>query len=193
MPPKCKFTKEQIVQAALEIAKNGGMGSVTARGVGAWLNSSSKVIFGFFQNMDELQNEVVNAAYKLYQSYISEDIEKGEYPPYKASGMAYIRFAREQKELFKILFMCDRTNKAIAADDHWRDIISLVESCTNLNNKEANKLHLEMWVFVHGIATMIATSYLVLDEEHISNMITDIFFGLKSTYGVSDIEGGTSK
>lgn len=32
-------------------------------------------------------------------------MESGEYPPYKASGMAYIDFARREKHLFRLLFM----------------------------------------------------------------------------------------
>lgn len=62
-----------------------------------------------------------------------------------------------------------------------------------MNNKETNKLHLEMWIFVQGIATIIATSYFVLDKEYISNIITDIIFELKLTYDVSGIEGGINK
>lgn len=37
--------------------------------------------------------------------------------------MAYIRFAREERELFKLLFMCDRSGEAIGED---RDTIRLL-------------------------------------------------------------------
>ena len=47
----------------------------------------------------------------------------GQYPPYKASGMAYIRFAREQRELFKLLFMRDRTNEEKAAGEELEALL----------------------------------------------------------------------
>ena len=33
------------------------------------------------------------------------------YPPYKAMGMGYIRFAAEERELFRLLFMRDRSGE----------------------------------------------------------------------------------
>ena len=79
-----------------------GFHAVTARALGAKLYSSPKVIFGLFTNMEELQQEVLKAANTCYQRYLKEDMAAGRYPPYKASGMAYIRFAREETELFKL-------------------------------------------------------------------------------------------
>lgn len=63
MPPKYKFIRPEIIQAALDITRTEGIHSVTARSVGAKLNSSSKVIFGLFQNMEKLQEEVIKAAH----------------------------------------------------------------------------------------------------------------------------------
>lgn len=62
MPPKFKFTREQIVAAALEVTRKNGITGLTARGLAAELGSSAKPIFGLFQNMEEVQREVVSAA-----------------------------------------------------------------------------------------------------------------------------------
>ena len=105
MPPKFKFTREEIIQAALDLTRESGIAAVTARGLGAKLGSSVKPIFSLFENMEEVQNEVLKAAEKLSQARIRETMESGQYPPYKASGIAYICFAREEKELFKLLYM----------------------------------------------------------------------------------------
>lgn len=104
MPPKVKFTREQIITAALNVTRKNGIVGLTARGLAAELGSSAKPIFGLFQNMEEVQKEVIAAANTLYQSYISRGMTEGKYPPYKASGIAYIQFAKEEKELFKLLF-----------------------------------------------------------------------------------------
>ena len=112
MPPRYKFTREEILKTALNIARKKGIESVTARAVGAELGASSKVIFSLFGNMQTLHEELIKAAYSLYWQFVKEDTTSGKYLPYKASGMAYIRFAKEETELFKLLFMRDRSDEA---------------------------------------------------------------------------------
>lgn len=183
MPPKFKFTREEIIRAALELTRESGIAAVTARGLGTRLGSSAKPIFGLFENMEEVQREVLKAADQLYQSYIREDMARREYPPYKASGLAYIRFAREEKELFKLLFMRDRTNeKEEDSREQLKPLITLIRENTGLNEEEAFLFHMEMWIYVHGIATMIATSYLDWDMDFISRTLTDGYIGLKYRY-----------
>lgn len=191
MPPKYKFTKQEIIQAALDITRTEGIHSVTARAVGAKLNSSSKVIFGLFQNMEKLQEEVIKAAHDLYQNYLKEDMLKGKYPPYKASGMAYIRFAKEEKELFKLLFMRDRSEEKIEQNlDEIKPLLQIIQKNIGLSEQDAYMFHIEMWLYVHGIATMIATSYLEWDGETISNVLTDGYMGLKERYSRKDEKNG---
>ena len=113
MPPKFKFTREEITSAALDLTRKQGPDGLTARALAEVLGSSVKPIFGLFKNMEEVQDAVHNAAEDLYQSYLTEDMAAGKYPPYKASGMGYIRFAREEKELFKLLFMSDRMGQPV--------------------------------------------------------------------------------
>ena len=95
--------------------------------------------------------------------------------------MAYIRFATEEKELFKLLFMRDRSAENIN-DDSGKDvteaIVALISKNTGLNEQAAYMLHLETWLYVHGIATMIATNYLEWDSEFVSNALTDCYTGL---------------
>lgn len=179
MPPKVKFTREEIIDAALQITREQGLSAVTARGLGARLGVSPKPIFGLFRNMEEVQQEVMKAADALYRSYLREDMESGRFPPYKASGMAYIRFAKEQKELFKLLFMRDRSQELPEQDpEEWEQLITLVQKNTGISRESAVMLHLEMWFYVHGIASMIATSYSDWDEALISRALTDGYLGI---------------
>ena len=179
MPPKCRFTREEIIQAALDLTAEKGVGALTARGLAQRLGSSAKPIFGLFANMEEVQQEVVKAANLRYQEYLRQDMSAGRYPPYKASGMAYIRFAREQKELFKLLFMRDRTHEEKAAGDELEALLGLIQKNMGLSRDDAYRFHLEMWIYVHGIATMIATAYLEWDMDFISAALTDAYQGLR--------------
>lgn len=183
MPPKFKFTREQIVAAALEVTRKNGITGLTARGLAAELGSSAKPIFGLFQNMEEVQREVVSAANTLYQSYIKKGMADNKFPPYKASGIAYIQFAKEEKELFKLLFMRDRTDEKIEENrEEIRPILDLIMKNLGIDENEAYFFHLELWLYVHGIATMIATYYLEWDIEFIDKALTDAYQGLKNRY-----------
>lgn len=189
MPPKCRFTREEIIQAALDLTAEKGVGALTARGLAQRLGSSAKPIFGLFANMEEVQQEVVKAANLRYQEYLRQDMSAGRYPPYKASGMAYIRFAREQKELFKLLFMRDRTHEEKAAGDELEALLGLIQKSMGLSRDDAYHFHLEMWIYVHGIATMIATAYLEWDMDFISAALTDAYQGLRLRFLPKETEG----
>ena len=133
--------------------------------------------------MEEVGQEVLAASDLLYQNYLREDMAKGKYPLYKASGMAYIRFAKEERELFKLLFMRDRSREKIEENkEEIRPLMQLIQQNLGISEDEAYLFHLEMWLYVHGIATMIATSYLDWEDEFISRVLTDAYMGLKYRY-----------
>lgn len=193
MPPKFMFKKEEIISAALDITRENGLSGVTARALAAKLGCSVKPIFGLFQNMEDVQQEVITAANRLYQSYLKDEMQKGKYPDYKASGMAYVRFAKEEKELFRLLFMRDRSKEKIEEGrEEVRPLIELIKQNLSLSEEDAFLFHIEMWVFVHGFATMSATSYLNWDEETIGNMLTDIYMGLMSRYKGKEKKNGSN-
>lgn len=184
MPPKVKNTKEDIVNAAVEIVRIGGSQAINARTIAIMLNCSTQPIFSNFATMEDLKLAVVKKADGLCQEYIDREIAENAYPPYKASGMAYIRFAKEEKELFKLLYMRDRTSEDTSSNHKFSSQIEgLVKKNTGLNGIELQLFHLEMWAFVHGIATMFATGYLDLEWELVSKMLTDTYLGLRKQYG----------
>ncbi len=183
MPPKVKVTKEDIVNAAVDIVRNSGAVAINARMVASVLNCSTQPVFSNFATMDELRLAVVEKADMLCQEYIRREMEKGKYPIYKASGMAYIRFAKEEKELFKLLYMRDRSGESIPKKAELADEMeSIVHENTGLHGTDAQLFHLEMWAYVHGIATMFATGFLALDWDLVSKMLTDSYLGLRKQY-----------
>ena len=183
MPPKIKVTKENIIETAFEIVRKNGASSLNARNLASKLKCSTQPIFSNFSSMEEVKTAVIEKALNLYNEFTKQELEKKIYPPYKASGMAYIRFAKEEKELFKFLYMRDRTNEKISNDfNEIKDIIEIIMDSLKLSREKAEFFHLEMWSFVHGIASMLATNYLSLDMDLISNMVTDIYQGLIKQY-----------
>ena len=111
MAPKVKITKEEIVAAAIELVRQRGEVALNARNIATALNCSTQPIFSNFSSMEELRMEVITAADQLCNQYIKKEVEGEAYPAYKATGMAYIRFAKEERELFKLLYMRDRSQE----------------------------------------------------------------------------------
>ncbi|MBQ7338092.1 MAG: WHG domain-containing protein [Clostridia bacterium] len=179
MPPKAKFTKQEIVDAALSLIRERGTDALTARNLGQQLGSSSRPIFTLYQSMAQLQADVIDAAYALYHDYIARETATGLYPPYKASGMAYIRFAVEETSLFELLFMRKRTQEEIAVGICDPVIIERILQANAITREQAEQLYLEMWICVHGIATMLATSYFTMEWDRISEILTDTYQALR--------------
>ena len=178
MPPKVRITKEDIIKTAVELVRERGAEAVNARAVAAALNCSTQPVFSNFATMEDLQEAVLQEAYGFYLEYLQKEAESGEYPRYKSFGMAYIRFAAEERELFKLLFMRDRRGGSLLPSPDFTASVEMIMEANGLSRKRAERLHMEMWACVHGIATMQATSFLTLEWELISEMITEVYKGV---------------
>lgn len=185
MPAKKQITKEAIIKAAFELVRKNGIGEPNARNIAKALNCSTQPIYLSFKSMSDLKSELYQKAEDTYQSYIKNEIENSSEPPYKASGLAYVRFAKNEKQLFKFLFMRERTKEQTVDEKKYlTGLVNTVSKKTGLDKEKAFKFHSEMWFFTHGIATMLATSYFDLDMDTVSDMLTDVYEGLKLKYSV---------
>ena len=187
MPPKIKVTTQEIIQTATELVRQSGESAINARSIAKALNCSTQPIFSNFSSMEELRTALLAEAQTIVEDYIVRETASGLYPPYKASGMAYIRFAKEEKELFKLLYMRTRKEDDYRKDEKLFDqMTNIVEENTGLAKEISSLFHLEMWAYVHGIATMFATGFLNLDWKIVSQSITDVYQGLKKQYKIEE-------
>lgn len=183
MPPACRFTREEIVAAAVKITRQRGFSAVTARAIAEVLHSSSKVIFSAFSGMDELLKATIAAADAQYRAYSEQFVRQSADPPYKAVGTAYIRFARNEPNLFHLLYMRDRRQEDHSGDaQNIAVLVDFLSSKLGLSREDATLLHVEMWAYVHGIAVLCASGQQNWDDALISRMLTDGFEGIKSRF-----------
>lgn len=182
MPPKARFSKEEIVSMALQITREHGIGAVTARELGARLGSSARPIFTVFQNMEEVNDEVVKAARLLYGQYINKGLQSQ--PAFRGVGIAYVQFAMQEPKLFQLLFMneqdeiSDMEHVLIQIDENYEEILKSVEESYQLEKKIAEKLYRHLWIYTHGIASLCATKVCRFTVEEIENMLIEVFTGL---------------
>ena len=183
MPPKTRITRTAVEEAAVALVRRCGVEGLNARALAGALGCSTQPVFSRFSSMEEVRAAVIRRADECYNAMVETELGRARYPAYKASGMAYITFAREEKELFKLLFMRSRSGEEREKDEG--DIVPIIEMIrknTGLKDAEARLFHLEMWAFVHGLAVMAATDYCMLDRDLISRMVTDIYQGIKSRF-----------
>lgn len=182
MPPRAKFTKEEIINAGLTILRERDISAVTAREIGSYLGSSPRPIFTIFENMGEVMDEIEKKAREIYTVYVREGLQKDL--AFKGVGQAYIRFAIEEPKLFQLLFMKKlpddiRLNKILPEiDDNYPAILKSITDQYPISNDDAVILYRHLWIYSHGIATLCATSMCRFTGQEIGDMLTDIFKSL---------------
>ena len=182
MPPKAKFTENDIIEAALRIVRREGFSALTARALGAELGSSARPVFTVFQSMDEVQQAVTAAAKKLYTEYVERGLCAT--PAFKGVGTQYILFSIKEPKLFQVLFMTEREQIPDLSgilpliDDNYKKILSSIEESYNLHGAPAERLYRHLWIYTHGIATLCATGMCRFTDTEISEMITEVCMSL---------------
>lgn len=181
MPPKAKYTKDQIRDAAYELVRQKGAENLSARNLGAALGMSTAPIFTAFSGIEELQKAVLEKAWELYSSYITEGLSKEI--PFKGTGLMYIKFAGDEPNLFRMLFMSKSTENISthyfpSGDSHEPLIRGNVEKTYGLTTDKAKKLYNHLSVYTHGIAVMKAQGNCTFTDDDISAMLSEIYRSL---------------
>lgn len=182
MPPKAKFSKEEIIDAAMEIVRAEGIKALTARALGAKLESSARPIFTVFQNMEEVQQIVTDSAKALYKEYIEKGLKQT--PAFKGVGTQYILFSIYEPKLFQLLFMAEQKEIPSLSgvlpliDDSYEKILSSIREDYGFGSENAERLYRHLWIYTHGIATLCATKMCRFTDEEISKMMTEVCMSL---------------
>ncbi len=179
MPPKAKFTKEEITEAAFNIVRTDGFDALTSRELGIRLGSSARPIFTVFKSMEEVQQAVVKSAKALYKEYVNKGLRSEH--PFKGVGMQYILFSVNEPKLFQLLFMTEQPKIPDLScvlpliEDSYEAILLSIQKDYGIDDFLAEKLYRHLWIYTHGIATLCATRMCRFADTEISSMITEVF------------------
>lgn len=185
MPPQVRFSREDILNAAFALVRDQGATALNARALAQRLGCSTQPIYRECAGMDEIRQEVAKRAYALFLQRLYAGVPDAK-TPYLSSGLSYLRFAHEEKELFKLLFMCDRTGLDFSAqepDPSMRYGAKLVSERFGLSMQEALRFHEHIFIFTHGLASMIATCYIPYDEPSLIAHLSDELRAFLTLYG----------
>ena len=183
MPPKSKFTREQIIETAFQMVREEGLSSLKARDLAQKLGTSTAPIFTAFNSVEEIRDEVVRKANALYGEYIKEGLK--QIPAFKGAGMKYIEFAKDEPELFKILGINKKftDNFLPAYDENSPEVLNVLENKYGMSNETARKLYNHMSVYAFGFASLYAQRIYLFTMEDISRMISEVYAAMSEKYG----------
>lgn len=181
MPKEVKITKDMIIDAAFQIARSDGLDKVSNREIALRLNCSIRPIYYQFKNVEELNKELYFKVEKYFYKYLMDNMRE-DIPKYKQVGINYIKFAKEEKRLFQMLFMTKTEYLpdefvSSAGNDymHLKDIIRL---STDLKDEDIKKFHIKMWIFTHGIASLVASDTVQFSDKQIQELLSHEFQAL---------------
>ncbi|MBQ8822164.1 MAG: TetR/AcrR family transcriptional regulator [Lachnospiraceae bacterium] len=159
MARKESVTIDRILDASFTMTREEGFRNITARKVAAKVGCSTQPIFRVYKNMEELWDAVYDKAVQYFQDYISLFPRTGK-RPFSNLGLAYIAFAKEEKQLFELLFLSFENSKKSMYEilngdnDNVMFEIALARGQGCINPEE---MFDKMWIFIHGAACLALT------------------------------------
>lgn len=178
MPAKKIVHKQDVLNAALDLIREKGENALSARDIATMLNCSTQPLYSIFKNMGELDDAVRQAVAGVLDEYMERELKSGKYKANKAIGMGYIRFAAEEKNLYRFLYMRKPHEKSDINVDMTKKSMGFIKERNGIDDAAAAGYFVEIWIFCHGIASMIAAEILEFDEERIAEITSDVAEGL---------------
>lgn len=180
MPPKLRITREMILEAAYAIARETGIEAVSARSISERLGCSTQPVLYQFARVEEVRREVYRMADEYHAACLMR-MEEGQNPMI-AIGLNYIRFAAEEKPLFRLLFQSDGFGGqgivALVEDPQLAPVMEIFRQEAGLTLPQVRRVFLALTMLVHGWASMLANNTMAFDEAEIIPMLEMAFCGM---------------
>ena len=187
MAPKYNFTKEEMVEAALQVVRTKGIGGLTAKTMADELGTSTQPIFTSFGSMEGIKREVYAAAVRVYDGYTDAGL-KAEVP-FFGVGMQDIQFAREEPELYRLLFLSRETDlSAMKSMEHLQQLVRpTLMRIYCMTSQEADLYFRNLWLVVHSLSTLIVTGDCPYSDQEIGRILTG--FSISNCKSIKEIPG----
>lgn len=180
MPPKPKITRDMIIAAAFDVARQTGAENINARTVSKKLNCSTQPVMYHFATIEELKK----AAYKKTDEYHTQylmSIPETQEDIMLGIGLNYIRFAVEEPNLFRFLFqsgfVVENSILEMIDSPELVPVLSAMQNEMNMNMEQTKEVFITLALFVHGYACIIANNSLEYDEKLISSHLERVYTG----------------
>ncbi len=174
MPPKTKYTKDEVIRAAVSVVEESGLSSLTARSVAVKLGSSTAPVYNHFASMDDMALCVMRETQKALLEYTSRPYTDRVF---LNMGTGVAMFACEHSRLYRALML-----EGDSYGNVVREFIDILESeltkdgrFTSLSDSERHILLRKMWIFTHGLASLICVGLIKdCNQDYIIKTLMDV-------------------
>lgn len=180
MPAIAKVTKEMIIDAAFEIAKEMGAENINARTVSQKLGCSTQPVLYHFKTIEDVRIAAHKRAREFHISYVTNS--SGKYGrPMLEVGMRHIQLAVEEKNLFCFLFHSNYYTGVSLSDwltrENFDSLFSILRRVAKVDERQAYIIFSQIFLVTHGIASLLANNAMVYDEAYCINTLSNAYFG----------------
>lgn len=188
MPASRKVTTEAVLQAAEEVLREKGFSAVNARNVAEKLGCSTQPIYLCFENMDQLRQALTRRAVEAHTQRVRSFLQAPQDPdhPYRRYsdyGMGFVQFARQEKQLFRWLYLEGDKQKPRQQDVLLPEILETIVQEYGYDLDTARRLHQDMTYFSYGLAILANTDQLSLEGDQLRRAFQREFMALTGVYG----------
>ena len=181
MPAIAKVTKEMIIEAAFEVAKEMGAESITARTVSQKLGCSTQPVLYHFKSIEDVRIAAHKKASVFHIDYVTNLSGKYERPMLEV-GMRYIQFAVEEKNLFRFLYHSNYYTGVSLSDwltgKIFDSLFPILRRQARVDERQAYSIFSQIVLVTHGIASLLANNAMVYDEAYCINTLSNAYFGI---------------
>ena len=180
MPAIAKVTKEMIIEAAFEVAKELGAENITARTVSQKLGCSTQPVLYHFKTIEDVRIAAHKKASEFHIDYVTNLSGKYERPMLEV-GMRYIQFAVEEKNLFRFLYHSNYYTGVSLSDwltgKIFDSLFPILRRQARVDERQAYSIFSQIVLVTHGIASLLANNAMVYDEAYCINTLSNANFG----------------
>jgi AcrR family transcriptional regulator len=177
MPKKPTTTKEDMIEGAFRLIREKGHEALTVRNLASFLGCSTQPIMYQFPDTDVLKDLTYRKADSFHSEYILAGTDLLDI------GIRYIRFAKEEPQLFRFLFQSGRFSGLSLEDlimaPETAEVLAAVSSEEELSAEEAAAFFEPLVAVVHGYASLIANNAMKYDPDAIRNALMMIAEGIE--------------
>lgn len=174
MPPSQKITREMILEAGFHLVDEDGFENLNARNIAKLLCCSTQPIFSQFPGMDDLKQSVHDYSCELFERDVMFNVDTDSF--FQSSYTKLINLAREKRNIYKLIYLSEYClgNDFMKIRMNYESNLKIAKEFKQkyaLEEKECNELVEKISLFIHGIATIIATTSADFNDEKIVFMI----------------------
>ena len=181
MPTKPKIDREQILDTAFQLVREHGHEALRVRPLAARLGCSTQPVLYQFATVEELRQQTYRRADDFHTAYLLSGLEKSDEPLLEL-GLRYIRFAAEEKPLFRFLFQTDafagRSLEELIAAPEAQPLLALTEQESGQTEETARAMFLTLFACVHGYASLLANNAMDFDPVAAEASLLALYRGL---------------